>query len=165
MAVKTNREYQAMQHEIATAQSDLGSVEEKVLERMLEADDLNAASKRAEATLAAQSKRSRRKRRRSTRNSGRPRFPLKESTAARATLVKGARAPSGRAVRAGRQGPQGVAICTATRDGLCSVPRPPETARLSAGPAQRFHRPVREQRVLYWVPPPPPVEPPVVHAP
>src|SRR6185295_11766602 len=35
-AVKTNREYTAMQHEIATAQSDLGAVEEKVLERMLE---------------------------------------------------------------------------------------------------------------------------------
>ena len=34
-AVKTNREYTAMQHEIATAQSDLGVVEEKVLERML----------------------------------------------------------------------------------------------------------------------------------
>src|SRR5678816_609423 len=31
MEVKTNREYQAMQHEIATAQGDLGSVEEKVL--------------------------------------------------------------------------------------------------------------------------------------
>src|SRR6188474_2154846 len=56
MAVKTNREYQAMQHEIATAQADLGSVEEKVLERMLEADELAAAAKRAEAALATQSK-------------------------------------------------------------------------------------------------------------
>src|SRR6188474_534893 len=55
-AVKTNREYQAMQHEIATAQSDLGAVEEKVLERMLEADELAAAAKRAEAALATQSK-------------------------------------------------------------------------------------------------------------
>ena len=55
-AVKTNREYTAMQHEIATAQSDLGAVEEKVLERMLEADELAAAAKRAEAALATQSK-------------------------------------------------------------------------------------------------------------
>ena len=45
-----------MQHEIATAQSDLGAVEEKVLERMLEADEILAASKRAEATMASQSK-------------------------------------------------------------------------------------------------------------
>src|SRR5262245_28015648 len=52
-AVKTNREYQAMQHEIATAQSDLGTVEEKVLERMMEADEIAAASKRADAALAA----------------------------------------------------------------------------------------------------------------
>ena len=42
--VKTNKEYQAMQHEIATAQSDLGAVEEKVLERMLEADAIAADS-------------------------------------------------------------------------------------------------------------------------
>ncbi len=54
--VKTNKEYQAMQHEIATAQSDLGAVEEKVLERMLEADTIAADSKRAEAALAVRQK-------------------------------------------------------------------------------------------------------------
>ena len=53
-AVKTNQEYQAMQHEIETAQSDLGGVEEKVLERMVEADALAADVKQAEAALAAQ---------------------------------------------------------------------------------------------------------------
>ena len=35
-AVKTNREYTAMQHEIETAQKDPGAAEEKVLERMIE---------------------------------------------------------------------------------------------------------------------------------
>ena len=45
-----------MQHEIATAQSDLGAVEEKVLERMLEADAIAADSKRADAALAARQK-------------------------------------------------------------------------------------------------------------
>src|SRR5678816_3626390 len=54
--VKTNKEYQAMQHEIATAQSDLGGVEEKVLERMVEADTIAADVKKAEAALAAQQK-------------------------------------------------------------------------------------------------------------
>src|SRR5688572_10077086 len=54
--VKTNKEYQAMQHEIATAQSDLGAVEEKVLERMLEADTITADVKRAEAALAVRQK-------------------------------------------------------------------------------------------------------------
>src|SRR5947207_2387853 len=53
MAVKTNREYQAMQHEIETAQNEVKTLEEKVLERMLEADELSATVKKAEATLAA----------------------------------------------------------------------------------------------------------------
>src|SRR5215208_2797946 len=47
-AVKTNREYQAMQHEIDTAQKDLGTVEERVIERMVEADGLAADVKKAE---------------------------------------------------------------------------------------------------------------------
>jgi uncharacterized protein len=51
MAVKTNQEYQAMQKEIAFAQSEVKTIEDKVLERMLEADDLVAAAKRAEADL------------------------------------------------------------------------------------------------------------------
>src|SRR5918992_4988247 len=55
-AVKTNREYQAMQHEIATAQQELGAAEEKVLERMMEGDTLAAEVKQAEATFAAQQK-------------------------------------------------------------------------------------------------------------
>src|SRR5262245_16065698 len=54
--VKTNKEYQAMQHEIATAQSDLGAVEEKVLECMLEADTITADVKRAEAALVVRQK-------------------------------------------------------------------------------------------------------------
>jgi len=56
MAVKTNVEYQAMQKEIEFAQSEVKALEDKVLERMLEADDLSAAVKRAEAALAAEQK-------------------------------------------------------------------------------------------------------------
>ena len=56
MAVKTNREYQAMQHEIETAQNEVKALEEKILERMLEADDLAAGLKRAEAALATEQK-------------------------------------------------------------------------------------------------------------
>src|SRR5881296_1243192 len=52
-AVKTNREYQAMQHEIETAQKELGVVEERVIERMVEADALTADVKKAEQTLAS----------------------------------------------------------------------------------------------------------------
>jgi uncharacterized protein len=56
MEVKTNREYQAMQHEIGTAQDEVRAIEGKLLERMIEADDLNAAVKQAEAALASERK-------------------------------------------------------------------------------------------------------------
>jgi predicted nucleic acid-binding Zn-ribbon protein len=51
MEVKTNREYQAMQHEIATAQHEVGAIEDKVLEHMLAADEIGAAVKEAEQQL------------------------------------------------------------------------------------------------------------------
>ncbi|PWT84806.1 MAG: hypothetical protein C5B57_04195 [Blastocatellia bacterium] len=56
MEVKTNREYQAMQHEIEIAQNEVKALEEKILVRMLEADDLAAEVKAAETTLAAEQK-------------------------------------------------------------------------------------------------------------
>ena len=56
MAVKTNQEYHAIQHEIAFAQSEIKGIEDQILERMLEADELTAALKRAEAGLAAEQK-------------------------------------------------------------------------------------------------------------
>jgi uncharacterized protein len=52
MEVKTNKEYQAIQKEIEVAQHDVRRLEDKILERMLEADDLAAEVKKAEAALA-----------------------------------------------------------------------------------------------------------------
>ena len=45
-----------MQKEIGYAQAEVKAIEDKVLERMLEADDLTAVVKRAEAELAAEQK-------------------------------------------------------------------------------------------------------------
>lgn len=56
MSVKTNVEYQAMQKEIEFAQHEVKIYEDKILEGMLEADDLTAAVKRAEAEAAAEQK-------------------------------------------------------------------------------------------------------------
>jgi predicted nucleic acid-binding Zn-ribbon protein len=56
MAVKTNVEFQAVQKEIGFAQGEVKTIEDKVLERMLEADDLTSALKRAEIQLAAEQK-------------------------------------------------------------------------------------------------------------
>ncbi len=56
MAVKTNIEYQAVQKEIEYAQREVKALEDKILEQMMEADDLTAALKRAEVDLASEQK-------------------------------------------------------------------------------------------------------------
>ena len=52
LEVKTNREYQAMQHEIAAAQTEVSRHEDRILERMLELDELTREVRQAESTLA-----------------------------------------------------------------------------------------------------------------
>ena len=54
MEVKTNKEYQAMQHEIATAQGSIRAHEDKILEGMEEAEDLTRDLKAADAELKRQ---------------------------------------------------------------------------------------------------------------
>jgi uncharacterized protein len=57
MAVKTNDEYRAMQHQIEAVAAEVLQHEERVLVNMMEADDINAAIKKADAALkAAQAK-------------------------------------------------------------------------------------------------------------
>ena len=51
MAVKTNKEYQAMQHEIAAAETSVRQLEDRELDRMEEAEKLAAELKAAEAVL------------------------------------------------------------------------------------------------------------------
>lgn len=52
MSVKTNQEYHAIQHEISFAQNEIKTHEDRMLERMMELDELTAALKAAEADLA-----------------------------------------------------------------------------------------------------------------
>lgn len=52
MAVKTNKEYQAMQKEIAGAEAEVQRLEDQLLERMLETDDLTQNVIQAEQRLA-----------------------------------------------------------------------------------------------------------------
>ncbi len=56
MAVKTNQEYHAIQKEISFAQGEVKTLEDQVLERMIEADELVALAKSAESGLAAEQK-------------------------------------------------------------------------------------------------------------
>jgi predicted nucleic acid-binding Zn-ribbon protein len=56
MEVKTNREYHAIQHEIATFSAEVQRFETLILEKMIEADEIAATLRTAETTLASQTK-------------------------------------------------------------------------------------------------------------
>jgi uncharacterized protein len=163
--VKTNKEYQAMQHEIATAQSDLGGVEEKVLERMLEADAITADVKRAEAALTVRQKEIDLEKKEMTAELASVQTSLKEATEARAELIKNLEPRLIAIFEQVARVRKGVAICMATRDGLCSLCH--VRLRPSVFQQVRHNDSIIQcescQRILYWIPPPPPVEHAVVH--
>ena len=163
--VKTNKEYQAMQHEIATAQSDLGGVEEKVLELMLEADTITADVKRTEAALTTRQKEIDKEKKELTEELASVETSLKEASEARAELVKDLDARLLAIFAQVARVRKGVAISTATRDGLCAAChvrlRPFVFQQIRQNDAiiqcESCHR------ILYWIPPPPPIEHAVVH--
>jgi uncharacterized protein len=163
--VKTNKEYQAMQHEIATAQSDLGAVEEKVLERMLEADVITADAKRAEAALAARQKEIEAAKKELAEELISVEASLKQATEARAELLKDLEPRLIAIFEQVARVRKGVAISMATRDGLCSLChvrlRPPVFQQVRANDS--IIQCESCQRILYWIPPPPPIEHAVVH--
>jgi predicted nucleic acid-binding Zn-ribbon protein len=163
-AVKTNKEYTAIQHEIATAQSDLGGVEEKVLERMMEADDIAVAVKQAEAAFAAQQKVIEAEKQELVTDLASVEKDLVAATAAKAEMLK---SMDKRVVSLFDQVARvrkGIALAQCTRDGLCSVCH----VRLRPQVFQQVR--TNDQiiqcdscnRILYYVPPPPPVDMPVV---
>jgi len=120
MAVKTNQEYHAIQHEIAFAQTEIKTLEDKILERMLESDDFTAAVKRAETTLASEQKAVDADRRALTTEIGELKMSLERIKQERADIVKGL-TPSVLAIFelvAGRR--NGIGIAEA-RDGICTI--------------------------------------------
>ena len=157
-----------MQHEIATAQSDLGAVEEKVLERMLEADEHRRRQRSARRPHSPRSQKEIEAEKKALdQDLASTEASLKEATETRAALVKALEPRLVALFEQVARVRKGIAICSATRDGLCSV------CHVRLRP-QVFQQ-VRQndtiiqcdscQRVMYWVPPPPHVEHPVVHAP
>jgi predicted nucleic acid-binding Zn-ribbon protein len=164
-AVKTNKEYQALGHEMETAARDLATVEEKVLEQMMEADVIAADVKLAETALAREQKEV----------DAEKAALAKELTAVEAAL---AQASESRSTVVAQTDPKllamfeqvakarkGIAICAATRDGLCSAchvrlrPQVFQEVRRNDAIIQCFSC----NRILYYVPPPAPAEPAVTH--
>jgi predicted nucleic acid-binding Zn-ribbon protein len=165
-AVKTNREYQAMQHEIETAQKELGIVEEKVLERMMEADALIAEIKKAEQALTVQQKETETEKQALAEELAAVETALAQATDQRSTVIAAMEPRLVALFQQVSRARKGVAICIATRDGLCSAchvrlrPQVFQEVRRNDAIIQCFSC----NRILYYVAPPPPVDPPVTHA-
>jgi len=166
-AVKTNKEYQAMQHEIEAEQRELGVVEESVLERMMEADAVTAEIKKAEQALAAEQKAVDAEKKTLAEELTTVEAALEEATGKRSARIASLPPQLVALFEQVARARKGVAITTATRDGLCAACH----VRLRPQVFQEIRR--NDQiiqcascnRILYYIPPPPAVEPAVTHAP
>ena len=163
-AVKTNKEYQALGHEIETAQRDLGSVEEKVIERMVEADSIAADVKQAEALFAAKRKEIDAQKKQLADELAAVEASLKTATEQRAALLAQIEPRLVSTFEQVARVRKGIAVTMATRDGLCSVchvrlrPQVFQLVRTNDAIIQCDSC----QRILYYIPPPPPLEGAVV---
>ena len=161
--VKTNREYQAVQHEIEAAQRDLGAVEEKVLEQMMEADVIAADIRQAESTLAAEERDVSTEKATLGHELAAAEAALTEASGGRVSLLADIEPHLIALFEQVARARKGVAICSATRDGLCSVchvrlrPHVFQLVRQNDSIIQcdTCHR------ILYYVPPPAQAEPAV----
>jgi predicted nucleic acid-binding Zn-ribbon protein len=120
MEVKTNREYQAMQKEIEVAQQEVRAIEDRILERMVEADDLSAGVKQSERAQVAAQKEIEGERREMEAEVARLQDELQRSGSQRDAILAGlspAVLATYQAVAAKRRG---VAVAEA-RNGVCTI--------------------------------------------
>jgi predicted nucleic acid-binding Zn-ribbon protein len=163
-AVKNNKEYQALGHEIETAQADIATVEEKVLERMVEADGVAADVKTAEVAYAAHQKQVDGEKKELAEELTGVQASLARATEARTALLKELEPRLVTLFEQVARVRKGIAVTTATRDGLCSVCHVrlrPQVFQLIRANDQVIQCDSC-QRILYYVPPPPPIEQPIV---
>jgi uncharacterized protein len=120
MAVKTNQEYHAIQHEITFAQTEVKKIEDSILERMMESDDLTASLKSAEGTLAAETKAVDADRKLAKVAHGDMEATLDRIVAERAALVGSLDKQVLNTFEAVSRKRNGVAVAEA-RDGICTI--------------------------------------------
>jgi predicted nucleic acid-binding Zn-ribbon protein len=153
MSVKTNVEYQAMQKEIAFAQTEVKALEDQVLERMLEGDELAAALKAAENALSAEQKAVDAERKALASELDALKTSLAGIAGARAELVRSLDAQVLATFELVSKRRNGVAVAEA-RDGICTIchvrlrPQVFNTVRRNEQIVQCDSC----QRILYFVP-------------
>jgi predicted nucleic acid-binding Zn-ribbon protein len=120
MAVKTNQEYHAIQHEMSHAQGEIKKYEDQVLERMVEADDLTATIKSAEAALTAEQKTIDADRKRLQAEDAETQQSLDALSADRAKIVEALDKRVLAIYDSAYSRRQGIAVAEA-RDGICTI--------------------------------------------
>ena len=155
MAVKTNQEFTAVQHEIAFAQAEIKKIEDAILERMMESDDHTAALKTAETQLAAEQKAIEADRTAVTAAHGEMEAALDKITIERATVIAGLNAQVLATFEAVSRKRNGIAVAEA-RGGVCTIchvrlrPQVFNEVRRNDSILQCDHC----NRILYFVPAP-----------
>jgi predicted nucleic acid-binding Zn-ribbon protein len=155
MAVKTNVEYHAVQKEIAFAQTEIKTLEDKILELMLEADDLTGQVKRAEADLAAEQKAVDAERKTMNAEAADMKAALERIAGERAAVVSNMSARVLASFEAISKKRNGIGVAEA-RDGVCTIchvrlrPQVFNNVRLNAEIIQCDHC----NRILYFIPAP-----------
>jgi predicted nucleic acid-binding Zn-ribbon protein len=153
MAVKTNIEYQAMQKEIEFAQTEVKNLEDKILDRMLEADELTAEVKRTESELAGVQKTVDADRRALAAEVAELKQVIERVSAERTSLIRGLDPKVLATFEAVAVRRQGVAVALASQ-GICTI------CHVRLRP-QVFNTVLRNeeiiqcdscQRILYFVP-------------
>ena len=162
MAVKTNKEYHAVQSEIASADAEIRRLEDLILEDMLEADELSADVEAARQTLADEQVAVEEEQRRLEQQRDRFQAQVEGHATDRATLVAGLASSLRETFDTLIRGRKGVAV-GAVRDGRCGScqvrlrPQLYNEVRLN----QRLIQCESCQRILYYpgeadAPPPAP---------
>ena len=159
MEAKDNRQFHALQHEIATFTTEVQRIEEQVLVRMLEGDELGATVKAGEATLAADQKRIAAQKSEIETEAAALTASLTTLQAERAELIKTIEPRLLATFETVLKGRKGTAMARAV-DGLC------EACRVRIRP--HLYNQIRSGdqiiqcescvRILYYVPPPKPDE-------
>jgi predicted nucleic acid-binding Zn-ribbon protein len=120
MEVKTNREYQAMQKEIEVARTEVASMEDRILERLLESDEISGAVKQAERELAGEERAVAAERAAFEQDRARLEQDLTKFAADRKALVAEIDSDALAVFEHVARGRKGVAVAEA-RDGHCTI--------------------------------------------
>jgi len=120
LEVKTNREYTAMLHEIEAAQNDIRAREDRILEVMMESDELTAGIKKSEAELKVTEKEIASERAVLDAEMGGLQTEIDKTTAEREQLVVEIDRRVLSIFEVTAKGRKGVAVAEA-KDGLCTI--------------------------------------------